>query len=102
MTDFNSGFFLRYGTFIIREIYEYNNIYSINFSSFIFFIKVLRYKFKKNITSLRILLFIGLIGIAILFAVAGKFILTLPFNSRKFSFIKIKRSFFFQLIRYLD
>ena len=53
---------------------------------------------KKISQSLRILLFIGLIGIAILFAVAGKFILTLPLTLASLALLKLKGLSFFQLI----
>jgi hypothetical protein len=53
---------------------------------------------KKISQSLRILLFIGIIGIAILFAVAGKFILTLPLTLASLALLKLKGLSFFQLI----
>ena len=53
---------------------------------------------KKISQSLRILLFIGLIAIAILFAVAGKFILTLPLTLASLALLKLKGLSFFQLI----
>ena len=53
---------------------------------------------KKISQSLRILLFVGLIGIAILFAVAGKYILTLPLTLASLALLKLKGLSFFQLI----
>ena len=50
---------------------------------------------KKISQSIRILLFIGLIIIAVLFAVAGKFLLTLPLTLSKLSIIEIKGAFIF-------
>ena len=53
---------------------------------------------KKISQSLRILLFIGLIAIAILFAVAGKFLLTLPITLASLALLKLKGLSFFQII----
>ena len=53
---------------------------------------------KKISKSLRILLFIGLIIFAILFAVAGKFLLTLPLTVASLALLKLKGLSFFQLI----
>jgi hypothetical protein len=53
---------------------------------------------KKISKSIRILLFIGLIGIAVLFAVAGKFLLTLPLTVASLALLKLKGLSFFQLI----
>ena len=53
---------------------------------------------KKITQSVRILLFIGLIAIAILFAVAGKFLLTLPLTIISLALLKLKGLSFFQLI----
>ena len=53
---------------------------------------------KKISQSLRLLLFVGLIAIAILFAVAGKYILTLPLTLVSLALLKLKGLSFFQLI----
>jgi hypothetical protein len=53
---------------------------------------------KKISQSIRILLFIGLIGIAVLFAVAGKFLLTLPLTVASLALLKLKGLSIFQLI----
>jgi len=53
---------------------------------------------KKISQSLRLLLFVGLIAIAILFAVAGKYILTLPLTLASLALLKLKGLSFFQLI----
>jgi hypothetical protein len=53
---------------------------------------------KKISQSIRILLFIGLIAIAVLFAVAGKFLLTLPLTVVSLALLKLKGLSFFQLI----
>ena len=53
---------------------------------------------KKISQSLRILLFIGLIVFAILFAVAGKFLLTLPLTVASLALLKLKGLSFFQII----
>ena len=53
---------------------------------------------KKISQSTRILLFIGLIAIAVLFAVAGKFLLTLPLTIASLALLKLKGLSFFQLI----
>ena len=53
---------------------------------------------KKISKSIRILLFVGLIVIAILFAVAGKFLLTLPLTVASLALLKLKGLSFFQII----
>ena len=53
---------------------------------------------KKISQSIRTLLFFGLIAIAILFAVAGKFLLTLPLTFASLALLKLKGLSFFQLI----
>ena len=53
---------------------------------------------KKISQSIRILLFIGLIAIAVLFAFAGKFLLTLPLTVASLALLKLKGLSFFQLI----
>ena len=53
---------------------------------------------KKISQSIRILLFIGLIVVAILFAVAGKFLLTLPLTVASLALLKLKGLSFFQLV----
>ena len=53
---------------------------------------------KKISQSIRILLFFGLIVVAILFAVAGKFLLTLPLTFASLALLKLKGLSFFQLI----
>ena len=53
---------------------------------------------KKISQSIRILLFIGLIAVAVLFAVAGKFLLTLPLTVASLAMLKLKGLSFFQLI----
>ena len=53
---------------------------------------------KKISQSIRILLFIGLIAIAVLFAVAGKFLLNLPLTVASLALLKLKELSFFQLI----
>ena len=53
---------------------------------------------KKISKSIRILLFIGLIVFAILFAVAGKFLLTLPLTVASLALLKLKGLSFFQIV----
>ena len=53
---------------------------------------------KKLSQSVRILLFFGLIAVAILFAFAGKFLLTLPLTFASLALLKLKGLSFFQLI----
>ena len=53
---------------------------------------------KKISKSIRILLFIGLIVLAVLFAVAGKFLLTLPLTVASLALLKLKGLSFFQII----
>ena len=53
---------------------------------------------KKISQSIRILLFIGLIAVAVLFAIAGKFLLTLPLTVASLALLKLKGLSFFQLV----
>tara|TARA_B100001175_G_C19053906_1_gene423391 strand:+ start:14 stop:520 length:507 start_codon:yes stop_codon:yes gene_type:complete len=53
---------------------------------------------KKISKSIRILVFIGLIIFAILFAVAGKFLLSLPLTIASLALLKLKGLSFFQII----
>ena len=53
---------------------------------------------NKISKSIRILLFIGLIVFAVLFAVAGKFLLTLPLTVASLALLKLKGLSFFQII----
>ena len=53
---------------------------------------------KKLSKSLRILIIIGLIVLAILFAIAGRFILTLPLTLASLALLKLKGLSIFQLI----
>ena len=53
---------------------------------------------KKISNSLRILLFIGLIIFAVLFAIAGKFLLTLPLTIASLAILKLKGLSLFQII----
>ena len=53
---------------------------------------------KKISKSIRILLFVVLILFAVLFAVAGKFLLTLPLTVASLALLKLKGLSFFQII----
>ena len=53
---------------------------------------------KKISKSLRILLFLGLVIFAVLFAIAGKFLLTLPLTIASLALLKLKGLSLFQLI----
>ena len=53
---------------------------------------------KKISKSIRLLLFVGLIVVAILFAVAGKFLLTLPLTIASLALLKLKGLSFFQIV----
>ena len=53
---------------------------------------------KKISKSLRILIIIGLFAMAILFAVGGRYLLTLPLTLASLALIKLKGLSFFQLI----
>ena len=53
---------------------------------------------KKISKSIRLLLFVGLILFAVLFAVAGKFLLTLPLTVASLALLKLKGLSFFQII----
>ena len=53
---------------------------------------------KKISKSIRLLLFVGLIVVAILFAVAGKFLLTLPLTVASLALLKLKGLSFFQIV----
>ncbi len=68
----------------------------------VFFYLLLRFisnvSSKKLSKGLRILIIIGLIVLAILFAVAGRFILTLPLTLASLALLKLKGLSIFQLI----
>ena len=53
---------------------------------------------KKISKSIRLLLFVVLILFAVLFAVAGKFLLTLPLTVASLALLKLKGLSFFQII----
>ena len=53
---------------------------------------------KKISTGLRILLILGFIVLAILFAIGGRFLLTLPFTLASLALLKLKGLSIFQLI----
>ena len=53
---------------------------------------------KKISKSIRILMFFGLIAFAILFAIGGKFLLTLPLTLASIALLKLKGLSLFQLI----
>ena len=53
---------------------------------------------KKISKSIRLLLFVGLIVVAILFSVAGKFLLTLPLTVASLALLKLKGLSFFQIV----
>ena len=53
---------------------------------------------KKISQGVRILLFLSLVAIAVLFAIAGKFLLTLPLTVASLALLKLKGLSFFQLI----
>ena len=53
---------------------------------------------KRISKSLRILIIIGLFALAILFAVGGRYLLTLPLTLASLALIKLKGLSFFQLI----
>ena len=53
---------------------------------------------KKISKSLRVLIIIGLIILAILFAIGGKFLLTLPLTLASFALLKLKGLSLFQMI----
>tara|TARA_B100000902_G_scaffold56508_1_gene63296 strand:+ start:1390 stop:1893 length:504 start_codon:yes stop_codon:yes gene_type:complete len=66
---------------------------------FYFILKIISNISSKKISkSLRILLIIGLIIISILFALGGKFLLTLPLTLASIALIKLKGLSIFQLI----
>ena len=81
------------------QIYEYNNLYSSNISYFYFLLRFISNVSSKKLSKgLRILIIIGLIVLAILFAVAGRFILTLPLTLASLALLKLKGLSIFQLI----
>ena len=53
---------------------------------------------KKISKSLRFLIIIGLIGLAVLFAIGGRFLLTLPLTLASLALLKLKGLSIFQLI----
>ena len=56
---------------------------------------------KKISNSLRVLLFVGLIIFAVLFMLAGKFLLTLPLTIASLAFLKLKGLSLFQMLSLL-
>tara|TARA_B100000963_G_C22585395_1_gene652836 strand:- start:1015 stop:1545 length:531 start_codon:yes stop_codon:yes gene_type:complete len=81
---------------------KYMNIIIYTVLILIFLYIILRYisniSSKKISKSLRILLIIGLILLAILFAVGGRFLLTLPLTLASLALLKLKGLSIFQLI----
>ena len=81
---------------------KYMNIIIYTVLILIFFYILLRFisniSSKKISKSLRILLIIGLILLAILFAVGGRFLLTLPLTLASLALLKLKGLSIFQLI----
>ena len=75
-------------------------IYTVVILAFFYFL--LRFinntSFKKISKSLRILIIIGLIVLAILFAIGGRFLLTLPLTLASLALLKLKGLSIFQLI----
>ena len=98
--DFVSGFFLSCGTFIKKKKYMNIIIYTLVILTIFYFL--LRFfsniSSKKISKSLRVLIIIGLIILAIIFAVGGRFLLTLPLTLASLALLKLKGLSIFQLI----
>ena len=79
-------------------------IYTVLILAFLYFlIKFFTKVSSKKISrGLRILLFVVLILLAVLFAIGGKFLLTLPFTLASLALLKLKGLSLFQLISLLD
>jgi hypothetical protein len=68
-------------------------------TAFYFFLRFISNISSKKISkSLRVLIFLGLIILAILFALGGKFLLTLPLTLASLALLKLKGLSIFQLI----
>ena len=66
---------------------------------FYFFLKLISNISSKKISKgLRFLFFIGLLFLAVIFAIGGKFLLTLPFTLASLALLKLKGLSLFQLI----
>ena len=100
VTRFYLWFFFKLWYFHKIQIYEYNNLYSSNINYFLFSIEVYfsNISSKKISKSLRFLIIFGLIILAVLFAIGGKFLLTLPLTLASLALIKLKGLSIFQLI----
>ena len=82
-----------------KEIYEYYYLSTFNFSHFIFFIKmVVKYFSKKMSKGVRLITILLLALLAVLFAIGGKFLLTLPLTLASLALVKLKGLSLFQLL----
>ena len=98
--DFISGFFLSCGTFIRQKTYMNILIYTLVILTIFYFLLrlVSNISSKKISKSLRILTILGLFLLAILFALGGKFLLTLPLTLASLALLKLKGLSIFQMI----
>src|SRR6056300_867750 len=83
----------------MKEIYEYNHYTLVILTIFYLLVKKFTTISSKKISkSVRILLIIGLFLLAILFAVGGRYLLTLPLTLASLALLKLKGLSIFQLI----
>ena len=100
MTRFYFWFFSKLWYFHARKNYMNIIIYTVLILTIFYFLL----KFISNISSkkisksLRVLIIIGLIILAILFAIGGKFLLTLPLTLASLALLKLKGLSLFQMI----
>ena len=100
MTRFDFWFFSKLWYFHARKNYMNIIIYTVLILTIFYFLL----KFISNISSkkisksLRVLIIIGLIILAILFAIGGKFLLTLPLTLASLALLKLKGLSLFQMI----
>ena len=100
MTRFYFWFFSKLWYFHARKNYMNIIIYTVLILTIFYFLL----KFISNISSkkisksLRVLITIGLIILAILFAIGGKFLLTLPLTLASLALLKLKGLSLFQMI----
>ena len=92
VTRFYLWFFFRYGTFILNRKYMNIIIYTLLILIILYFL--LRWwsniSTKKMSKSVRLITIFLLVGLAVLFAVGGKFLLTLPLTLMSLALLKLK------------
>ena len=100
MTRFYFWFFSKLWYFHARKNYMNIIIYTVLILTIFYFLLkfITNISSKKISKSLRVLITIGLIILAILFAIGGKFLLTLPLTLASLALLKLKGLSLFQMI----